>query len=238
MSWIRTRANEKQQWALQMVEKALRRIARGAISLGVHQWHLGCCAALHGNEKMLNKNNTLQAAFKLIGRALIRMVKSQLGLCLHDWNRACNFVKEAEARAAKEGQQRLQKMSWACRALERVLVKMVRGQLGLCVHDWSRACKLAKEAEARAVEQGQQRLQKMSWACRALERVLVKMVRGQLGLCVHDWNRACKLAKEADEADARVAEVSVRVSHQTSAGLRRMQKLLIQMVRFPLPVVL
>ena len=201
---------------------------RGFIGECVHSWASRCSHILRQQ----------QQGIRMVLAVVLQLVKGQSGLCVHHWNRACTKGKEAEARAVEQGQQRLQKMSWACRALERVLVKMVRGQLGLCVHDWNRACNFVKEADLRAAKEGQQHLQKMSWACRALERVLVKMVRGHLGLCVHDWNRACSAAMKASKdrialqftSDCHAIEQQ-RALQQMNWGMKTVEKVLVQLAR-------
>ena len=215
-------AVQQQTAGMKMVEQILVRMSRGEAGLAMHVWTRSCRAAEKAHREELrvaacqgviaNRGTERQLwALQMFSRILIELLKGELGLGIYNWSRSTLVAAESTIQDAAINKRRNTATRRLKAVLERAYIQSSRGVSGLCVYEWVKASAAAKQKDEHAAMAKGLLLEKYAWGSRAFEQTIVRMVRGQMALNIHDWRRACVASKQqlAEKArSASMAEVS------------------------------
>merc|ERR1719502_1954241 len=140
------------------------------------------------------------AALRQLRQIMVRMMKGEVGMRVEIWRTAVKmdaYAKHRELQAALEAQMQAQGQGAGLRQLRQILARMVKGEMGMRVEIWRTAMKdemradqmarLQSELEARAADAAK------GAALRQLRQIMVRMMKGEVGMRVEIWRTAVKM---------------------------------------------
>merc|ERR1719201_2797893 len=137
--------------------------------------------------------------------------------------------------AALEAQMKPQGQGAGLRQLRQIMVRLVKGEVGLRVEIWRTAMKdevralemarLQSELEARAADASK------GAALRQLRQIMVRIMKGEVGMRVEIWRTAVKMDAYAKHRELQAALEAQMQAQGQGAGLRQLRQILTRMVK-------
>merc|ERR1719247_3348391 len=145
------------------------------------------------------------------------------------------YAKHAELAAALEAQMRSQGQGAGLRMLRQIMMRMVKGEVGLRVEIWRttmkdevRAAEMARlqaDLEARAADASK------GAALRQLRAIMVRIMKGESAMRLEMWRTAVKMDAYAKHAELAAALEAQMRSQGQGAGLRMLRQIMMRMVK-------
>merc|ERR1719482_673476 len=167
------------------------------------------------------------------------MVKGEVGLRVEIWRTAMKDEMRAEqmARLQSELEARAADASKgaALRQLRQIMVRIMKGEVGMKVEIWHMGVKMdayAKYEAMQAALEAQMKAQGQGAGLRQLRQIMVRLVKGEVGLRVEIWRtamkdevRALEMARLQRDLEERAADAS------KGAGLRQLRQIMVRLMK-------
>merc|ERR550537_2953 len=136
---------------------------------------------------------------------------------------------ELEARAADVAK------GAALRQLRQIMVRIMKGWVGMRVEVWRTAVKMdayAKHRELQAALEAQMQAQGQGAGLRQLRQILTRMVKGEVGMRVEIWRTAMKDEMRAEEMARLQRELEERAADASKgAALRQLKQIMVRLMK-------
>merc|ERR1719240_1601395 len=152
------------------------------------------------------------AALRQLKQIMVRLMKGEVGMRLEMWRQQVKmdaYARYQEMQAALEAQMKAQGQGAGLRQLRQIMVRLVKGEVGLRVEIWRTAMKdevralemarLQRDLEARAADASK------GAGLRQLRQIMVRMVKGEVGMRVEIWRTAVKMDAYAKHRELQAA---------------------------------
>jgi len=206
-------AAAQQNAAIQQLRRMLARIMHGVIGERYEIWRAHTQQANMSDQSQLELAR-LKAALegqlaaqgqgaglRMLRQVLARQVKGELGMRMEIWKMAVVDDKHATQLRAmqKELERSLSDTSSGAglRALRQVFARIMKGELGLRIEVWRTAAKMAAMEEFQRIQaelEAKMRSQGQSAGLKQLQLIMMRMVKGEVGMRLHIWRMAVKEA--------------------------------------------
>merc|ERR1719305_1489057 len=209
-------------------------IWRTAVKMDAYAKHRELQASLLQQMRDSSRNAALNN-FRVI---CARMVKGEVGMRVEIWRihaHASSRSKHLQMQAALEAQMQAQGQGAGLRQLRQIMVRLVKGEVGLRVEIWRTAMKdevratemarLQSDLEARAADASK------GAALRQLRQIMVRIMKGEAAMRLEVWRQLLKMDAYAKHAELAAAlEAQMRAQGQ-GAGLRMLKQCLARVMR-------
>merc|ERR1719450_2090521 len=152
------------------------------------------------------------AALRQLKQIMVRIMKGEVAMRLEGRRSLMKmdaYATHAEMQAALEAQMRGQGQSAGLRMLRQIFARMVKGEVGMRVEIWRttmkdevRAAEMARmqrELEERAADASK------GAALRQLKQIMVRIMKGEVGMRVEIWRTAVKMDAYARHRELQAA---------------------------------
>merc|ERR1719502_2453999 len=178
------------------------------------------------------------AALNNLKLIMVRMMKGEVAMRVSAWRWAAAAASRQayeDMQAALEAQMKAQGQGAGLRQLRQIMVRMVKGEVGLRVEIWRTTMKdevramemarLQRDLEARAADASK------GAGLRQLRQIMVRMMKGEVGMRVEIWRMGVKMDAYARyEAMQSALEAQMKAQGQ-GAGLRQLRQIMVRMVK-------
>merc|ERR1719353_720319 len=175
---------------------------RTAVKMDAYARHAELAAALEAQMRSQGQG----AGLRMLRQIMMRMVKGEAGMRVEIWRTTMKDEVRAEemARLQADLEARAADASKgaALRQLRQIMVRIMKGEVGMRVEIWRTAVKMdayAKHRELQAALEAQMQAQGQGAGLRQLRQIMVRMVKGEVGMRVEIWRTAMKDEMRAEQ---------------------------------------